>query len=403
MRILFLEPFAGPSHLAVAEGFARHSRHDVELFKLPDRFWKWRMRSAAIDFYHTIERPEDYDAIIASDIISVADLKGLWSGRTPPIVLYCHENQISYPTRTENEADLHFGFTSITSCLAADHVWFNSAFHQNAFLDALPAFLRRMPDRRPLWVPAAIAGKSRVVYPGIEIPQRRLDPSRRPAPGTPGGSAPPEAVGASPPDGARSRGGASVPLVLWNHRWEYDKQPEVFFAAVDKLVERGTEFELAVVGESRGAKPPVFAQARARHGDRIRLWGFCSERAAYEALLCQADVVVSCAIQENFGISVLEAAAAGALPVLPRRLSYPELFGADEAVFYDSDADLADAIEGALGLSLRRLSGQSNAGADRGADARPAVPGLQERAGGRARAFAWEERISDWDESLLRL
>ena len=49
MRILFLDPFHGGSHAAVAEGYARHSRHDIGLLTLPiDGGWRWRMRGAAV-------------------------------------------------------------------------------------------------------------------------------------------------------------------------------------------------------------------------------------------------------------------------------------------------------------------------------------------------------------------
>ena len=51
MRILFLNPFHGGSHAAVAEGYARHSRHQVELLTLSIAGgWRWRMRGAAVTF-----------------------------------------------------------------------------------------------------------------------------------------------------------------------------------------------------------------------------------------------------------------------------------------------------------------------------------------------------------------
>ncbi len=61
----------------------------------------------------------------------------------------------------------------------------------------------------------------------------------------------------------------------------------------------------------------------------------------------ESDVIVSTAEHEFFGISVVEAIAAGAYPLLPRRLSYPEILrlGTDDridAFFYDgSTKDLA--------------------------------------------------------------
>ena len=42
--------------------------------------------------------------------------------------------------------------------------------HRRAFLEALPAFLRRFPEYRPMWSADAVAEKSSVCYPGISIP-----------------------------------------------------------------------------------------------------------------------------------------------------------------------------------------------------------------------------------------
>jgi len=66
--------------------------------------------------------------------------------------------------------------------------------------------------------------------------------------------------------------------------------------------------------------------------------------------LQQADVIVSTANHEFFGISVVEAIAAGAFPLVPNRLSYPEIIGLSgiediEHFFYDGSAgDLADKL-----------------------------------------------------------
>ncbi|MEZ4581048.1 MAG: glycosyltransferase [Caldilineaceae bacterium] len=53
--------------------------------------------------------------------------------------------------------------------------------------------------------------------------------------------------------------------------------------------------------------PDEFVAARARLGDAVVHWGFLPDRAAYLALLGQADLVISTALHEFFGISVLEA------------------------------------------------------------------------------------------------
>ena len=278
------------------------------------------MRGGAVALAERAARLEDeFDVLFASDMVSLAELAALLpaSLRALPRALYFHENQLTYPARFESERDYQFGFTNITSALAAEHVVFNSDFHRREFLGALPAFLRRMPDCEP--PPGEIArrieAKSVVVHPGIDVEDI-------PAP---------------------DRAGRDGPLaILWNHRWEFDKQPEAFFAALEKLAVRGADFRVLVCGESFREVPEVFARARAALGARAEHFGFVASRAAYLVLLARADIVVSTAAHEFFGIAVLEACAAGCMPLLPARLSYPELV--PEALHarcvYEKDSDL---------------------------------------------------------------
>src|SRR5206468_4946143 len=85
-----------------------------------------------------------------------------------PGLLYFHDNQITFPVEYEQERDHHFGFSNMNAALAADRVWFNSAFHRDAFLSGLRALLRRMPDHHSLEAVEEIRGKSAVRPPGIE-------------------------------------------------------------------------------------------------------------------------------------------------------------------------------------------------------------------------------------------
>lgn len=318
MKILFLEPFYGGSHKAFADGLVNHSAHDIDLVTLPARFWKWRMRGAALHFARKIKNPGHYDLLFTCDLVSLSDLKALWGPACPPAIVYFHENQLSYPLPEGEKMDYQFAFTDITTGLAADRVVFNGQAHRDAFFAALPRFIRRMPEFRPTWAAREIENKSQVLHPGVELP-------RFPAPSAD-----------EPLDGA--------PIVVWNHRWEFDKCPDVFFRSMDALDDRGIDFRLALLGENFQAVPKEFIAARERYGDRILHYGYAADRDDYWRWLRRGTLTVSTAIQENFGISLVEAAYAGCHPLVPRRLSYPEVIPASlhTSCLYDNEADLVE-------------------------------------------------------------
>jgi glycosyltransferase involved in cell wall biosynthesis len=297
-RILFLEPFYGGSHKDVADGLVAHSRHCIDLVTLPDRFWKWRLRGAALYWAHKIQSPHSYDGLLVSSLMSLADLKALWGPHCPPALVYFHENQFNYPLAPGEAMDYQFGFTNISTALAARRVLFNSRFHLRAFSEALPGFIRMMPDCRPNWVKQAIMAKAAVVYPGCHF---------------------------SPDPAPESATGHRPPLIIWNHRWEHDKNPEAFFQALESLQRKGIPFETALLGEAYTRRPEIFEQARSRLGPRIVQYGGVPTRQTYYQWLRRGTVVVSTARQENFGIAVIEAMAHGCLPLLPDRLAYPEI------------------------------------------------------------------------------
>jgi glycosyltransferase involved in cell wall biosynthesis len=216
--------------------------------------------------------------------------------------------------------DYHFGFTDITTALAADRVLFNSHTHRKAFLHGLAPFLRKLPEHRPLWAVEEIRRKSDVLYPGCDFGGAGS--------GAEAGLATDAAPAAAPANAVAAEPGADKdqpPLIVWNHRWEFDKDPDAFFAAVDAAAARGHRFRLALLGENFQTVPQAFEEARRRHGARIVRYGWEPTRRAYLSWLRRGDIVVSTAIQENFGISVVEAIRSGCYPLLPRRLSYPEL------------------------------------------------------------------------------
>ena len=298
MKFLFLEPFFGGSHRDFAEGLIAHSRHDFTLMTLSAHFWKWRMRGAALHFINQIESIGAYDAVITADLMSLADFKALAGPECPPVLVYFHESQLTYPLAPGETFDVHFGFTDITTALAADRIRFNSHTHCNAFFSELPAFIGRMPDHRPRWVMEKIMAKAAVIYPGCRF-SRENHLLTLPA--------------------------NQAPLIIWNHRWEFDKNPDQFFAALDTVAQQGIDFRLAILGENFQAVPKAFIAAREHFSDRIVCYGYEPSYRQYLNWLRQGTVVISTAVQENFGISIVEAVRHGCLPLVPDRLAYPEI------------------------------------------------------------------------------
>ena len=86
----------------------------------------------------------------------------------------------------------------------------------------------------------------------------------------------------------------------------------------------------------------INGEARGWLGDRVVHWGYVECAEDYGALLQKAQMVVSTAYQEFFGISVMEAVDAGAMPLVPDRLSYVELFG--QAWRYESQEQLVERL-----------------------------------------------------------
>ncbi len=269
-----------------------------------------------------------WDLILATDMLNLAEFKGLIDPEVArlPAVAYFHENQLTYPTQADEKRDYHFAMSNLVSCLAADQVWFNSEFHRNSFISAVDEWLARMPDNCMPSAAETIKRRSLVWPQGFEAMPGRSD--RRPG----------------------------AMRILWSARWEYDKNPEDFFAALRQLKSDGVAFRLSVIGQQFTDSPAIFEQAKKEFETEIDRWGFQTSREEYIACLLDADIVVSTAQHEFFGVAVVEAIAAGARPLLPNRLAYPEILRGGDNL--DPDPFLYDGTVTDLVRQICELSAQ---------------------------------------------
>jgi glycosyltransferase involved in cell wall biosynthesis len=299
MNIVIASGYHSGSHRSWAEGYADASVHDVSIVSLPGSFWQWRLTGGFVDLAAGIIglAAEDGppDVVLATSMVDVAGLRGMLArdGLDVPIALYMHENQITYPPLGRNRTERLYGLVNWTSLLAADSIAFNSEFHYDEVMEALPVLLREMPDERHDYLLDEVELRCGVLPVGCSLGDvLTLDKD-------------------------------DPPIVVWNHRWDRDKDPATFLRIMQTVADSGLDFRLALMGERFVKQRADHDVAVARLGDRVLVDGFPA-RADYVATLGRATVVMSTAPQEFFGISVVEGMHAGCFPILPNRLVYPE-------------------------------------------------------------------------------
>lgn len=344
MRILILEPYFTGSHAAWAEGFANFSSHNVEILSLKGQYWKWRMHGGAVTLARKfLARQNHPDLFLATDMLDLTTFLALTREKTSriPAAVYFHENQISYPWSPDDrdkvhKRDKHYGFINYTTALAADAVFFNSRFHLRSFQEGLPRLLKHFPDYRELESVKRISRKCSVLPLGLDL--EKFDRFR-------------PVLSGNPKDYP-----SNPPLILWNHRWEYDKNPSDFFRALFLLEKRGLKFNVAVLGENFSKSPDDFEEARRKLGDKVIHFGYALDLADYAGWLFKADILPVTSNQDFFGVSAAEAVYCGCYPLLPKRLSFPDVVPADTFPdnFYESFDELVDKLNTAV-LDIHRI------------------------------------------------
>lgn len=304
-KIVVVEPFYGGSHKQWTDGVIslfQDLGHEVTLLSLPSRHWKWRMYGAANFLAEKfLELNLEPDVLIASDMIDLPAFVGIARKQlqNAKINVYFHENQLTYPwSPTDEDVRLHrdqsYGMINLRTALIADEVFFNSEYHRDSFISAIKDFIDQFPDAVNKEWGRIVENKSSVLYLGMDLSELlRYD-----------------------------KGEDSI--LLWNHRWEYDKNPEGFYSALVKLRDENVKFKLIICGEKNRKYPEVFDDLKETFEREIIHFGYVEDKSGYDDLLEMATILPVTCNQDFFGGSVVEAIAAGCIPILPNRLAYPE-------------------------------------------------------------------------------
>lgn len=261
--------------------------------ELPGRHFRWRIRSNPLSWLDRLpdEKP---DLILATSMVDLASLKGINPELSDvPAWCYFHENQFAYPENERQTPSIDHKLVQIYSGLAADRLFFNSEFNRKTYLQGVHGLLRKKSEVDSDKILSKLEPKCTVL----------------PIPVTPFAPAPEKDAG----------------LILWNHRWEYDKAPEIFMRAVRLLAKKEIPFRLALLGDRSSTPHPALIELRESLSDHI----IADEKAdvtTYRYFLSRAAIAVSSALHEFQGLAMLEAASAQARPLVPDNLCYPEIY-----------------------------------------------------------------------------
>ena len=273
---------------------------DFDSLTLPGRYFSWRIRGNPLSWGPALNKlaGQRYEFILATSMVDIATIKGLNKFLAHvPAYYYFHENQFAYPPGSGDKSHVEPKMVQLYGAMASDKVFFNSYFNRDSFFDGVEKLLGKMPDHVPKGILKDLQRKSTVL---------------------------PVPISLSNPASEKSK--ENTVQIIWNHRWEFDKGPNRLMKVMEHFKSCGEEVVFHILGQKFRNSPSAFERIKTEFSNIIGHFGYIQDREEYKKILRQGDFVLSTAIHEFQGTSILEAVSAGCVPVVPDRLSYQEIF-----------------------------------------------------------------------------